>query len=198
MSKVIGLTGGIGSGKTAVSDYLASQGIPIIDLDIIARQVVEFGEPGLKKVVESFGKDILNQEGSLNRAALRDIVFSSTEKKQLLENILHPIIKQETLNCVDQYKAENKQYIVIAYPLLIEAIQKNQRPDYIDEIWVIDCPIELQIKRAAGRDQNTKEQIFTIIEQQSSREQRQQYADQLIDNSKDLKNLHQQIDQLIL
>ena len=194
MTKVIALTGGIGSGKTSITEILKKQNIPIIDTDIIARQVVEPGSPGLIKTVELFGSNYLNADGSLNRQLLRSKIFNDSKAKQNLEKVLHPLIQEKTLKQLENYKQQLPAYIVIAIPLLIESIKnKTTRPGYIDEIWVVDCPEEQQIERASKRDQSDRDIITKIIAQQASREERLSYADKVINNTGSLKALEKQI-----
>jgi len=198
MTKVIALTGGIGSGKTTVSNILKKQHIPIIDTDIIARQIVEPGSFGLLKIKEMFGNDYLNTDGSLNRPLLRSKIFNDAEAKQNLEKILHPLIQEETFKQLENHKLQRPPYIVIAIPLLIETIKnKSTRPGYIDEIWVVDCSIEQQIERATKRDQSDSDLIKKIIAQQASREDRLNHADEVINNNGSLEALEQQIQTLL-
>lgn len=198
MTKVIGLTGGIGSGKTTVSDFLKKQHIPVIDTDIIARQVVEPNSVGLKKIVEKFGTAILNHDGSLNRTLLREKIFNDTQAKTALESILHPLIQIETRQQIQRYRKQVQPLIFVAIPLLIEGIHKTTtRPAYIDEIWVVDCPIEKQIERASKRDKINQDLIRKIINQQASREQRLAYADKVIENDGTLEQLLEQTQKLI-
>ena len=196
MSHVIGLTGGIGSGKSTVTNLLEKQGVKIIDTDIIARNLVQPSSAALTKISDKFGSDILNNDGSLNRAKLRQIIFNNEQKKRQLEEILHPLIQQN----VRQQIAENQKtfsIIVVAIPLLVEAIIKGKRPDYLDKIWVVDCSVELQIARATVRDQNTEAQIKQIIKAQATRAQRLEQADNVIDNSGSISQLEAQIKQLL-
>lgn len=194
MTTVIGLTGGIGSGKSTVTNLLAQQGIPIIDTDIIARQVVEPGSDGLQQVVSHFGEACLNQDKTLNRAYLRELIFNDKSAKKTLESILHPLIKEETLKQIVKYRSNNPRFIVVAIPLLIESIEKHfTRPGYLDEVWVVDCSVEQQIERAMQRDGNNRDLIIKIIAQQASREQRLEHADFVIDNSKTIEHLTNQL-----
>lgn len=194
MTTVIGLTGGIGSGKSTVTNLLAQQGIPIIDTDIIARQVVEPGSDGLQQVVSHFGEACLNQDKTLNRAYLRELIFNDKSAKKTLESILHPLIKEETLKQIVKYRSNNPRFIVVAIPLLIESIEKHfTRPGYLDEVWVVDCSVEQQIERAMQRDGNNRDLIIKIIAQQASREQRLEHADFVIDNSKTIDHLTNQL-----
>lgn len=193
--KVIGLTGGIGSGKTAVTDYLKKQGFVIIDSDIIAREVVAPNSKGLQEVVKEFGKEFLLDNGHLDRKKLRDLIFSNPQKKHQLESILHPLIQAETRQLIDQN--QSLPIIFIAIPLLIEITHRKGKPDYIDEIWVVECDPETQINRAMSRDNSSREQIQKIISQQASSEQRQQLANHLIDNNSDKAHLYEQIEQLL-
>jgi len=197
MTKVIGLTGGIGSGKSTVTNYLTQQQIPVIDMDIIARQLVEPGSDGLSKIVEYFGKDIIKSDGTLHRQQLREKVFNTPSDKQKLESILHPLIHAETLFKIEHLKKQNVHYIVVAIPLLVESILKGTRPGYLEDIWVVDCPVETQINRASQRDESSMAQIQKIIEQQATREQRLHYADQVITNNGSVEQLHQQIDTIL-
>lgn len=194
MTTIIGLTGGIGSGKSTVTKLLTDHNIPIIDTDIIARQVVEPGSYGLQQVVDHFSEACLNQDNTLNRAYLREIIFNDSNAKQALESILHPLIQEETLKQISNYKINNPRFIVVAIPLLIESIQKDfTRPGYLDEIWVVDCTVEQQIERAMQRDGNSKELILKIIAQQASREQRLKHSDFVIENSKTVDHLNNQL-----
>ncbi|MDX1351664.1 MAG: dephospho-CoA kinase [Thiomicrorhabdus sp.] len=196
MTKVIGLTGGIGAGKSTVTDFLAKQNIPVIDTDQIAREIVQPNSPALKQVVNYFGKHCLNPDGTLNRAKLREIIFNDAEAKQALEAILHPLIQKKALQKITQYKKTAPAFIIVAIPLLIETIKKQTtRPGYIDEIWVVDCPVEQQIKRAVQRDGSERTLIEKIIAQQASREERLQHADYIIDNTQSIEQLQKSLQQ---
>jgi len=197
---IIGLTGGIGSGKSTVSQWLLNQyQIPTIDTDIIARTVVMPNTAGLNAVVQTFGKSILNTDGTLNRSKLREIIFNDAQHKKQLEAILHPLIQ----NRVEEELAQIKQntpppLIFVAIPLLTESIQKTgQKPHYLDYIWVVDATNEQQLKQASKRDHSSEQHIQNIIDQQASRAERLAIADAVIDNTEDLNHLQQQLNSLL-
>ncbi len=186
---VVGVTGGIGCGKTAVTDYLAAKGLIIADADQAARVVVEPGRPALRTIAKHFGDHLIQADGSLDRKALRDVVFSNTEQRRWLEQLLHPLINQQL-----QFEIKQAQspYVILVSPLLFEAKQNHM----VDRVLVIDTTKEIQIQRAIARDNMTKEQAEAILHSQTSREQRQKLADDLIDNSSTLNALHQQLEKL--
>ncbi|WP_029407992.1 dephospho-CoA kinase [Thiomicrorhabdus sp. Milos-T2] len=198
MTKVIGLTGGIGSGKSTVSQYLLQNNIPVIDTDIIARQIVEPNSTGLNQVIDLFGATFLNSDGSLNRPLLRNKIFNDPQAKSALESLLHPLIQAETLKQIQYFKKQQQPYIFIAIPLLVEGIlKKGTRPGYIDEIWVVDCPVEKQLQQASQRDNSDVNQIQKIINQQASRQQRLVHADKVISNTSSIQELLEQTQSLI-
>ena len=190
----IGLTGGIGSGKTTVSDLFTQldnnkKKVAIIDTDIIARQIVEVDKPAYKEIIKIFGKGILNKDASINRKTLRNIIFNNPELKQQLEDITHPKIQAEVNRKISQL---NTQYCIIVIPLLFET-----KSDYaIDRILVVDCDTTTQIKRTIQRDQTTTQDVENIIKAQQPREYRLKQADDIINNNHDLKQLKQQVQQL--
>jgi len=182
----VALTGGIGCGKSTVCQLFSKQGAPVIDTDIIARQLVEPGKPALKEITQHFGQELLNKEGALNRKTLAGIVFKSPEKRELLESILHPKIRQEVDH---QLQGLKKDYAIIAIPLLIET---NQQSTY-DRILVVDCNEQLQIERTLSRDNRSIEEIKNIIKSQASRNKRLQLADDVITNNGDMVALKNQV-----
>lgn len=186
----IGLTGGIGSGKSAVADCFQQRyGIDIIDTDVVARQVVEPETVALSTIQQKFGPTILTESGYLDRRALRDIIFAQPEQKQWLEQLLHPLIRQQVLQQVEQAQSA---YVIVAIPLLVE----NGKYPFIDRVLVVDCHTALQLQRACQRDQMTVEQAQRIIDAQASRQQRLDMADDVIDNNSDLAALSQQVAKL--
>ncbi len=187
----VGLTGGIGCGKSTVCDYFSKLGIPIIDTDVLSRQAVAKGSTTLNTLAREFGSDILLADGSLDRTKMRDLVFSDPEKLQKLESIVHPVIRKLLSQELDKL---NAVYVIIAIPLLLE---KNWH-SAVDRILVIDCPIELQMQRTLKRDDNTEVGIQRIIDVQTSREQKIEAADDVICNDSNLDTLHNRIEQLHL
>ncbi|WP_111978222.1 dephospho-CoA kinase [Algibacillus agarilyticus] len=185
----IGLTGGIGSGKTAATQIFADNKISIVDADMVARDVVDIGTPSLDKIAQRWGQKILNADGTLNRAELRHIIFNSPTDKQWLNALLHPIINQ---TMQQQIAKANSAYVIVAVPLLIE----NKSFNLCDRVLVIDCPESLQIERAMQRDGNTQKLIESIIKSQASRTERQALADDIIENDTSLALLKQKINKL--
>ena len=186
---VVGLTGGIGSGKTAASDYLAALGITVVDADVVARDVVTLGQPALAAIAQHFGSHILNTDGSLNRAALRQIVFNAPSERKALEAITHPAIRQ---SIAQKLAASQSPYTLLVSPLLFESGQ-NQ---FAQRTLVIDASEELQRQRAAQRDNVSAEQIAQIMAAQLPRTERRQRADDIVINHGNLADLHQQLDTL--
>lgn len=186
---VVGITGGIGSGKTAVTDKLLTYGITIVDADIVSREVVEPGKPALQSIAEHFGEDILLSDGQLNRGKLRSLVFQNTEERKWLEQLLHPIIYSEIQK---QLTNADSEYAVLVSPLLIETSQHLM----VNRILVIDVPESLQIQRASSRDGVTEEQVKAIMKAQTSRQERMAKADDIITNDKDLIHLEKEIEKL--
>lgn len=198
---IVGLTGGIGSGKSTVSALLNAHDIPVIDADQIAREVVAPGSEGLKRVIASFGEAYLLGNGELDRAKLRETVFRHAAEKRTLERLLHPLIENRLRQQIAYYQDPSRQtankLVVLAIPLLIEKLEQGDRPDYIDEIWVVDCAPELQLQRAMRRDAVPPAQIQAIIDQQASREARLHWADRVIENNAGEAELKQQVEQLL-
>lgn len=186
----VGLTGGIGSGKSTVAKSLIAKGITVVDADQIAREVVEPGEVALQEIVEAFGEQILHDDGTLNRAALKQVIFSDPKAKKQLESILHPRIRQRILSRVNE--ATDTAYVVADIPLLVE----SHYPDHFDRVIVVDCPVEQQLSRVLERDHLNEVQIKAIINSQASREQRLAVATDVLDNSGTLESLKMQIDKL--
>lgn len=185
---IVGLTGGIGSGKTAVSDAFAALGVSVVDADIVAREVVEPGSPALERIVERFGPGILC-DGALDRARLRALVFAEPHHKQWLEELLHPLIGERTRQ---QLAEAPGPYVILASPLLIEAGSQA----LCHRILVVDVPEAVQVQRTVARDTDDEAQVRRIIASQASREQRLAAADDVIDNSDPLHTLSEKVEAL--
>lgn len=172
----IGLTGGIGCGKTTVAKVFAQLNIPVIDADEIAHRLVAVGQPALSRIKQEFGPYILSPDGSLNRKKLKELIFSDFKQKQKLESILHPLVYQTIEAELKQLKTP---YCIICIPLLFETNMSH----FVDRILVVDCAVETQIERVRSRDNMTVERIQSIIDSQASRAFRIEKADDLIENS---------------
>ena len=172
---IIGLTGGLGSGKSSAADRFASHGVPVIDTDVIARELVMPGQPALQLIAEHFGPDVLDADGTLNRSALRERVFRDERERRYLETLLHPLIRATSLERIGQLDAP---YCIWVIPLLLET---GARAD-VDRVLLIDCPVSLQRQRVRERDRLDDEAISHIMAAQASRPQRQAIADDLILN----------------
>lgn len=189
MTLVVGITGGIGSGKSAVTRRLEQHGITVVDADVVARLVVEPGTPALAQIAEHFGADILQADGTLDRAALRARVFRDESERRWLERLTHPLIGQEI---VDQINASRSPYTVLSSPLLLDTSQKA----LVECVVVVDVPEELQVARTAQRDNNDEAQVKRIMAAQLGREARLALADIVVDNSGSLADLELQVDEL--
>jgi dephospho-CoA kinase len=177
MGFIVGLTGGIGCGKTVVSDYLSDLGVPIIDTDVIAREVVQPGQPALISLVSEFGESILLDNGELNRDKLRGIAFSSKRNKQKLDAITHPAIR---IACEDQIKQVEHVYAIVVVPLLTD---HSPFLKVMQRVLVITAERKLRIQRVQKRSGLTREQIEAIMATQISDEQRLEFADDVIANN---------------
>ncbi len=186
---VIGLTGGIGSGKSTVAKLFEDLGVTIIDADIITRDLTCKDQPALKEIVKHFGLDILTKDRTLDRAKLRKIIFERVEEKDWLEKLLHPLVRTEMFN---QALNATSSYCIAVIPLLLET-EKNP---LINRILVVDAPEELQLARAKTRDQASHDEITAIIKTQLNRQSRLSHADDVIDNSGTLESLKDQVQEL--
>jgi dephospho-CoA kinase len=186
---VIGLTGGIGSGKTMATDHFARLGITIVDADLASRIIVEPGKPALQEIANHFGKDVLQADGSLNRARLREIVFADPVARKALERITHPRIGEEIAR---QLAASTSPYTILVSPLLFESSQHR----FARRTVLIDVPEALQRTRAASRDGVSTEQIDAIMAVQMSREKRRELADDVIVNDGQPEHLYAAIEAL--
>jgi dephospho-CoA kinase len=189
MTYVIGLTGGIGSGKTTVANLFAEKGITVIDTDQLARDVILPGQAALKNIHEKFGSEVISPDGTLNRAALRKIIFQDSAKRVWLEQLLHPLIRAEMQR---QIETSTSPYCIVVIPLLFE----TEPNPLINRILTVDIPEEEQIKRAQLRDQLPAEEIATILKTQASRELRLQKSHDVIHNHGTIKDLQSQVEKL--
>ena len=189
----IGLTGGIGCGKSTVARIFEQLKTPVIDADEIAHQLVAIGQPALAQIQQDFGTDVFKPDGSLDRKKLSEIVFSDPEQKQKLESILHPLVYEAIQAALNQLNQLNKSYCIISIPLIFETNMTH----LVDRILVVDCSVETQIKRVRKRDNMAIERIQSIIDSQVSRAFRKAHTNDLIDNSvtddrlaEEVKKLH--------
>ena len=186
---VVGITGGIGSGKSAVTDYLGTLGITVVDADKVARVVVDPGTSGLAAITEHFGMDVLLANGGLDRAALRKIVFDNHNERKVLEEITHPRIRDEIIR---QLSEASSPYVVLSSPLLLESGQ-NTLADYVV---VVDVPEEVQLKRTMARDDNSEALAKQIMAAQLDRQTRLSRADASIMNDTSLEELYERVEAL--
>ena len=189
MPLIIGITGGIGSGKSAVTQRFEQHGITVVDADLAARVIVEPGKPALQAITEHFGDDILLENGALDRAALRSRVFLDEDERSWLEQLTHPLIGQEIL---DQLEASRSPYTILSSPLLLETSQKG----LANCVVVVDVPEEVQLQRAMQRDDNDEAQIRRIMAVQMARADKVERADIVIDNSGSLADLDRRVEEL--
>ena len=182
----VGLTGGIASGKSTVASLFAALGVPIIDTDVIAREVVAPGTPLLARIAEKLGPGALAPDGSLNRRGVRDLVFSDPAARVALESLTHPAIRAEMERQAD---ASTAAYTMLAIPLLVEKGSKAA----VDRVLVVDCDEELQMRRLQARDGSTREQARAILAAQATRDARLAAADDVIRNDGDLHALRDQV-----
>lgn len=186
---IVGLTGGIGSGKTAVSDRFKAKGITVVDADVVAREVVEPGTPALAQIAAHFGNDVIQADGALDRAALRKKVFQDDAERKWLEKLLHPAIGESIFN---QLAAAKSPYAIFVSPLLIETSQHQMA----ERILVVDVPVETQIARTMTRDNNDEAQVKAIVATQATREHRLAKAHDIIVNDQGLAHLDAEVERL--
>jgi dephospho-CoA kinase len=185
----VALTGGIASGKTTVADLFVALGVPVIDTDVIAREVVEPEQPALAQVVETFGPEVLGSDGRLDRRRLRERIFADPESKRRLEAILHPAIRAEMER---QSRAADGPYQVLVIPLLTE----GKRRDHVDRVLLVDVPEELQIQRLMERDGVSQEQAQASLNAQATRAERLAMADDIVRNTERPDDLREAVDGL--
>lgn len=183
---IVGLTGGIASGKSTVERLFAAHDVPVIDADRIARDLVQPGEPGLEAIVHSFGTEVLTPDGQLDRNRLGDRVFANPAQRRRLETLLHPLVREKMRAAVDRLQSA---YVILSVPLLLESGQD----DMVDRILVVDLPQQTQRQRLLARDRRPVKQVEAILAAQADRQARLQVADDLIDNSGPIGALASQV-----
>jgi len=187
---IIGLTGGIGSGKSAAADRFAALGATVIDTDAVAHQLTAPGGLAIAPIRDAFGDTVITPEGALDRVVMRELAFSDPDARRRLEAILHPAIRDE---CERLIGAADGPYVVLGVPLLIESKSYRER---CNRICVVDCPVDMQVSRVMLRNGLEEARVRTIIAAQISRDERLAAADDVIDNSTSLATLHAQVDRL--
>ncbi|AOE50448.1 dephospho-CoA kinase [Kangiella sediminilitoris] len=193
MTLHIVLTGGIASGKSAVSQFFEELGIKVIDADIFSRSVVAKGSAGLKAISEHFGSSVLLEDGTLDRSALREIVFSNQSARQWLNQLLHPLIRAEMSGARKASEQAKELYTINVIPLYYETIHGTEEENNYHRVIVVDTPEEKQLERLMSRDNSSKEQARAILASQTGREERLSIANDVIQNNSDLQSLKQQV-----
>ena len=183
---IIGLTGGIGSGKSAAASFFMDLGINVLDADHVSRDALEINSPGYELFINAFGSSYLDKNNLIDRAKLRSTIFSNNDKKLQLENIIHPIVKESILDFIKKSKSP---YTIIMVPLIFETNTANN----YSRILIIDCDIDTQISRTTHRDAQNTSEVMNIINKQASREERLSIADDIILNSSSLDSLREQV-----
>ncbi|MBL6007713.1 dephospho-CoA kinase [Bacillus halotolerans] len=193
MTLVIGLTGGIASGKSTVANMLIDKGITVIDADIIAKQAVEKGMPAYRQIIDEFGEDILLENGDIDRRKLGALVFTNEQKRLALNSIVHPAVREEMLKRRDESIANQETFVVLDIPLLFE----SKLESLVDKIIVVSVTKELQLERLTKRNQLTEEEALSRIRSQIPLEEKVSRADNVIDNSGTLEETKQQLEEIL-
>ena len=183
---IVGLTGGIGSGKSVAGDFFIELGIDVIDADHVSKNILDDNESAKKLFLEHFGEKFIDKNNNVDRALLRDEIFKNEDKKEALESIIHPLVREEIFNFIEN---SNSVYKIIMVPLIYE----TNSQDFYDKIVVVDCKEENQIIRASKRDNKTKNDIINIMKNQASSDERMSIADEVIKNDSSLDDLKKQV-----
>ena len=183
---IVGLTGGIGSGKSVAGDFFIELGIDVIDADHVSKNILDDNESAKKLFLEHFGEKFIDKNKNVDRALLRDEIFKNEDKKEALESIIHPLVREEIFNFIEN---SNSVYKIIMVPLIYE----TNSQDFYDKIVVVDCKEENQIMRASKRDNKTKNDIINIMKNQASSDERMSIADEVIKNDSSLDDLKKQV-----
>ena len=183
---IVGLTGGIGSGKSVAGNFFIELGIDVIDADHVSKNILDDNESAKKLFLEHFGEKFIDKNNNVDRALLRDEIFKNEDKKEALESIIHPLVREEIFNFIEN---SNSVYKIIMVPLIYE----TNSQDFYDKIVVVDCKEENQIIRASKRDNKTKNDIINIMKNQASSDERMSIADEIIKNDSSLDDLKKQV-----
>jgi len=183
---IVGLTGGIGSGKSVAGDFFIELGIDVIDADHVSKNILDDNESAKKLFLEHFGEKFIDKSNNIDRALLREEIFKNEDKKEALESIIHPLVRDEIYNFIEN---SNSVYKIIMVPLIYE----TNSQDFYDKIVVVDCKEENQIIRASKRDNKTKNDIINIMKNQASSDERMSIADEVIKNDSSLDDLKKQV-----
>ncbi len=183
---IVGLTGGIGSGKSVAGDFFIELGIDVIDADHVSKNILDDNESAKKLFLENFGEKFIDKNNNIDRVLLRDEIFKNENKKEVLESIIHPLVREEIFNFIEN---SDSIYKIIMVPLIYE----TNSQDFYDKIIVVDCKEENQINRASKRDNKTKDNIINIIKNQASSHERISIADEVIKNDSSLDDLKKQV-----
>ena len=183
---IVGLTGGIGSGKSVAGDFFIELGIDVIAADHVSKNILDDNESAKKLFLEQFGKKFIDKNNNIDRALLRDEIFKNEDEKEALESIIHPLVREEIFNFIEN---SNSVYKIIMVPLIYE----TNSQDFYDKIVVVDCKEENQIMRASKRDNKTKNDIINIMKNQASSDERMSIADEVIKNDSSLDDLKKQV-----
>ena len=183
---IVGLTGGIGSGKSVAGDFFIELGIDVIDADHVSKNILDDNESAKKLFLEHFGEKFIDKNNNVDRALLRDEIFKNEDKKEALESIIHPLVREEIFNFIEN---SNSVYKIIMVPLIYE----TNSQDFYDKIVVVDCKEKNQIIRASKRDNKTKNDIINIMKNQASSDERMSIADEVIKNDSSLEDLKKQV-----
>ena len=183
---IVGLTGGIGSGKSVVGNFFTELGIDVIDADHVSKNILDENKSAKKLFVEHFGDKFIDKNNNIDRALLRDEIFKDENKKEALESIIHPLVREEIFNFI---KNSQSIYKIVMVPLIYE----TNSQDFYDKIVVVECSEENQINRASKRDNKTNDDIMNIIKNQATSEQRKSIADEVINNDSSLNELKNQV-----
>lgn len=188
---IVGITGGIGSGKTTVANLFAARGVPLVDTDVVAHQLTGPGGAAMPAIEREFGRAVIEADGRLNRGAMRQLAFDDAQARKRLEAIMHPMIRQATLDGLAA--VAHHPYALLVVPLLVESRNWHER---CDRVLVVDCPPEVQIERVIRRSHLLREQVESILRAQATREQRLAAADDLVDNGGGPEGLEARVDAL--